>query len=171
MKTGARCAALGVFLISSTVVVRSEEAGLSPPQGSRLLLELVADGVQIYGCEARDKGFAWTFEAPEAALFDRQGQQIGTHFAGPTWKSSDGSTVVGEVIGKADAPEPGAIPWLLLRAKSHDGAGLFSAVLYIRRTETRAGIAPQTGCDAAHLGEQARMRYAATYQFFGAAPR
>jgi hypothetical protein len=35
--------------------------------------------------------------------------------------------VVGEVIAKADAPNPGAIQWLLLRAKSHEGSGMLSA--------------------------------------------
>jgi len=42
------------------------------------------------------------------------------HFGGPTWKLDDGSAVVGEVIAKADAPEPDAFQWLLLRAKSLD---------------------------------------------------
>ena len=45
-----------------------------------LLLEVVADGVQIYTCEAKDGGFAWSFKAPEANLFDKQGRQVGTHF-------------------------------------------------------------------------------------------
>jgi hypothetical protein len=133
------------------------------------LLELVADGVQIYTCDAKEGGFGWSFKAPEANLFDRQGRQVGTHFAGPTWKIDDGSVVVGEVVAKTDAPEPGAIQWLLLRAKSHDGSGTLSAAAYIRRAETKGGVAPKTGCDASHLSEQARMRYSATYQFFSEA--
>jgi hypothetical protein len=32
-------------------------------------------------------------------------------------KTNDGSAVVGEVIAKADAPEPDAIQWLLLRVE------------------------------------------------------
>jgi hypothetical protein len=68
-----------------------------PPEGSVWLLEVVADGVQIYTCEAKDGGFAWSFKAPEANLFDKQGRQVGTHFAGPTWKIDDGSAIVGEV--------------------------------------------------------------------------
>jgi hypothetical protein len=89
-----------------------------PPEGSVLLLEVVADGVQIYTCEAKDGGFAWSFEAPEANLFDKQGRQVGSHFAGPTWKIDDGSAIVGEVISRADVPGPDAIQWLLLRVKS-----------------------------------------------------
>jgi hypothetical protein len=102
---------------------------------------------------------------PEA-IFDEHGRQIGTHFGGPTWKLDDGSAVVGEVIAKADAAEPDAIQWLLLGAKSHEGSGSISAAAYIRRTETKGGIAPGTGCDASHLSEQARVCYSASYQFF-----
>jgi hypothetical protein len=106
--------------------------------------------------------------APSAGrdLFDKQGRQIGTHFSGPTCKLDDGSAVVGDIMAKVDAPKPDAIQWLLLRAKSHEGSGTLSAVAYIRRTETKGGVAPGAGCDASHLSEQARTRYSATYQFF-----
>ena len=140
-----------------------------PPEGSVSLLEFVADGVQIYTCEAKDGGFVWSFKAPEASLFDKQGRQVGAHFAGPTWKMDDGSAVVGEIVSRADAPEPGAIQWLLLRAKSHEGSGVLAPATHIRRTETKGGVAPKTGCDASHASEQARMRYSATYQFFSTA--
>jgi Protein of unknown function (DUF3455) len=149
-------------------VAKADQAAVAPPQGTTLLLEVGADGVQIYTCESKANGFEWTFKAPEANLFDNQGRQIGTHFAGPTWKLSDGSTVVGEVTAKADAAEPGAIQWLLLRAKSHEGSGNLSEVAYIRRTDTTGGVAPKTGCDASHLSQQVRMRYSATYQFLRA---
>ncbi len=132
------------------------------------MLEVVAEGVQIYTCDPKDGGFEWSFKAPDANLFDKQGRQVGAHFAGPTWKIDDGSEVVGEVVAKADAPEPGAIQWLMLRAKSHKGPGALSKVAYIRRTETKGGLAPSTGCDAGHRAQQARMRYSAVYQFFSA---
>jgi hypothetical protein len=138
------------------------------PQGAPLLLEVAADGVQIYACEAKGQGFEWVFKAPEANLFNMQNLQVGTHFAGPTWKIGGGA-VVGEVAARADAPAGGAIPWLLLRAKSHEGSGVLSTVAFIRRADTKGGIAPASGCDAAHSGAQARVRYYAAYQFFGAA--
>jgi Protein of unknown function (DUF3455) len=102
--------------------------------------------------------------APSAGgdLFDKQGRQIGTHFSGPTCKLDDGSAIVGDIMAKVDAPKPDAIQWLLLRAKSR---GTLSATAYIRRTVTRAGVAPRTGCDANHLSEQARVRYSASYQW------
>ena len=68
--------------------------------------------------------FEWTLKAPEADLFDRAGRKIGTHYAGPTWESGDGSKVVGEVKGRDNGPDPSAIPWLLLAAKSNSGSGV-----------------------------------------------
>jgi hypothetical protein len=81
---------------------------------------------------------------------------------------TDSSAIVGEVVTKADAPEKNAIQWLLLRAKAHEGQGILADAAFIRRTETKGGVAPTTGCDAGHVSEQARMRYSAIYQFFSA---
>jgi hypothetical protein len=147
----------------------AEESSVAAPKGALMLVETIADGVQIYACEAKDQSYAWVFKAPEATLFDKAGRQIGTHFAGPSWKASDGSLVVGEVAGRADAPDGVSIPWLLLRAKSHDGSGAFAKAAFIRRAETKGGAAPKSTCDAGHAGEEARMRYSAVYQFFAAA--
>jgi hypothetical protein len=166
MKIITQIIAAGILIGTGAFAAHADEAAVTPPQGAALLLELTADGIQIYGCEARGAGFEWSFKGPQAALFDKQGRQVGTHFGGPTWKLGDGSSVVGDVIAKADPPQPDAIQWLLLRAKSHEGSGTLSAVSYIRRAETRGGVAPRTGCDANHLSEEARMRYSATYQFF-----
>jgi hypothetical protein len=157
----ATCGAAPVFSL------KAAEPLVPAPQGAPLLLEVMADGVQVYSCEPKGPGFEWTFKAPEANLFDQQGVQIGAHFAGPTWKLSD-ATIVGEVVSRADAPASGAIPWLLLKTKSHEGAGAVAATAFIRRAETKGGVAPTTGCDAAHRDEQVRMRYSALYQFFGA---
>ena len=161
-------AASALFILAA-VPALADQAAVGPPAGAPLLLEVLADGVQIYACEAKEKGPEWVFKAPEANLFDAQGRQIGTHFAGPGWKLADGSEVTGAVIAKAEAPVPGAVPWLLLEAKSHAGSGSLAAAATIRRADTKGGAAPATGCDASRLGEQARMRYSATYQFFGAA--
>ena len=168
MTRGASVAA-AILIGTGLFAARADQSAVAPPTGSASVLELAADGVKIYTCEAKEGGFAWSFKAPEANLFDKQGRQVGTHFAGPTWKLDDGSDVVGEVVAKADAAEPGAIQWLLLRVKSHQGSGALSPVAYIRRAETKGGLAPSTGCDASHLSQQARMRYSATYQFFSAA--
>jgi hypothetical protein len=67
---------------------------------------------------------------------------------------------------KAEAPKAGAIPWLLLKAKSHEGAGTFGRVLYIQRVDTEGGVAPVTGCDQAHFNNEVRVDYRADYYFY-----
>jgi len=161
--------AAGILIGTGVFAVAADQATVTPPQTSALLLELFADGVQIYTCEAKESRFQWSFKAPEANLFDRQGGQIGVHFAGPTWKMADGSAIIGEIVARGDAPESGAIQWLLLRVKSQEGSGALAQAAFIRRMDTKGGTAPKTGCDASHVSQQARMRYSAVYQFFSAA--
>ncbi len=144
-------------------------ANLVPPADAILLFELSATGVQIYSCEADpedDTEFVWTFKAPEADLLNRHGELVGTHFAGPTWQGHDGSSVVGAVLERADSPDTGAIPWLLLEATEHTGSGAFSTITYVQRLDTVGGVAPDEGCDADHAGDEVRQPYEATYAFF-----
>jgi len=163
-------AAMAVVALGAAAGIARAQAPLVPaPQGAPVVLEAIADGVQKYVCEAKDQSYEWVFKAPEASLFDRQGRQIGLHYAGPTWMTSDRAAVVGEVAAKADAPRAGAIPWLLLRAKSNVGTGPLGSTAFIRRIDTVGGVAPMAGCDSAHQGEEARMRYSALYVFLGAA--
>jgi len=158
--------AAAVLIGTGGLATDADQAAMAPPEGSQLVLELFADGVQIYTCDPKGDGYYWSFKGPEANHFDKQDRQVGTHFTGPTWSTDDGAEVIGEVVAKADAPEPGAIQWLLLRVKNRQGSGPLSTVAYIRLIDTKGGAAPKTGCDAHHLSEQARMRYSATYQFF-----
>ena len=156
-------------LLLATGGAVADTAALSPPEGARVLLRTSAKGVQIYTCQASGASFAWVFKAPEATLF-AGGQKVGDHFAGPSWKALDGSIVTGEVAGKADAPAPNSIPWLLLRAKSHEDKGQFAQVAFIQRVDTKGGVAPTSGCDADHNGAEARIGYSARYIFYAAGP-
>ncbi|WP_036260834.1 DUF3455 domain-containing protein [Methylocapsa aurea] len=163
------CVAGALWCLAGAAIA---EETLAPPAGAKQLLEVGADGVQVYVCslvEQRDKAqiFVWVFDEPEATLFDAEGRQIGTHSKGPTWTLADESEITGEVVAKKPSPQPRTIPWLLLKAKSHQGAGPFAAATFIRRVETKGGAEPVGGCDADHKGDVARMRYSATYQFFG----
>ena len=127
---------------------------------------LDASGVQVYECRAKagDAGAAeWVFIAPEAQLFDADGLPVGKHYAGPTWESNDGSKVVGAVKAKADAPDAGAIPWLLLATHSTGGSGAFANVTSVQRVATSGGVAPSAGCSTATIGQQARVPYKAQY--------
>jgi hypothetical protein len=142
-------------------------AALRPPAGQTVYLEAVATGVQIYECSRKPDGaFEWTFKAPEAALADREGHAIGKHYAGPTWESTDGSSVVGEVKARDAGPTPSAIPWLLLAAKTNNGTGTFAAARSIQRVSTAGGVAPKEPCTEARLKDVARVPYTATYYFY-----
>ena len=140
---------------------------LRVPPGHELFFQALAVGVQIYDCQATKSGFEWVFRSPEAVLFNGSAQLLGTHFAGPTWQSLDGSRVVGARVASADASNPKSIPWLLLRASSHEGTGMLSTVTYIQRLLTGGGTAPPAeACDEAHSGEEARASYIAAYYFY-----
>jgi hypothetical protein len=140
-----------------------------PPTGQQVVLTVKGDGVQIYVCKQPVDGAAeWVFQAPEAKLLDAAGKEVGSHGAGPFWKSVDGSLLKGQVVANSKAPDPGAIAWLLLKASAHEGDGVFSKVEYIRRSETHGGVAPAGGCDAEHLNRTVRVPYTARYAFYAA---
>ena len=113
-----------------------------------------ATGFQIYVCRPDADGKpAWTLKAPEAELFDEQGKSIGKHFGGPTWQLNDGSQVTGKMAAKVDAPDPKAIPWLLVTVTGHSGSGKLSGVTSIQRVNTVGGLAPSgAGMHSAERG-------------------
>jgi len=114
--------------------------------------------------------FDWSFKAPEADLTGQDGNKVAKHYAGPTWEANDGSKVVGGVLQKADAPQAGAVPWLLLKAKTNQGPGLFEKATYIQRVDTEGGVAPATGCDQTHVNTEVRVEYRANYYFYVPGP-
>jgi uncharacterized protein DUF3455 len=141
---------------------------LRVPDGQTILLRMAARGAQVYTCKAKNAepaAYEWVLKAPDAELFDQRGAKVGRHYAGPTWESADGSRVVGEVMERS--PVQGAIPLLLLRAKSNEGAGALGSVKYIQRLDTASGVAPPVGCDAERAGTEARVEYSANYDFYG----
>jgi hypothetical protein len=131
---------------------------LRVPEGHKVASEMSAIGVQIY----RWDGTTWVFVAPEAVLFKGKGV-VGTHYAGPTWESNSGSTVVGAVLERC-TPDPTAIPWLLLGAVETDGPGVFAKVTYIQRINTVGGLAPSEPGE--FVGEEAEVPYLADYVFY-----
>jgi hypothetical protein len=158
---------------SSAVEMPEVPDTLRPPPNQVLFLEARATGVQIYECAAtRDDPphFQWVFKAPEAELFDRSGRKIGSHYAGPTWESTDGSTVVGEVKARASGPDASAIPWLLLSAKSVTGQGTFAQTKSIQRVQTAGGSSPSEPCGPAQAQHVVRVPYRATYYFYTSKP-
>jgi Protein of unknown function (DUF3455) len=130
-----------------------------PPGNHELLLEAKGEGVQIYTCTNGE----WALKAPDAKLLDTQGTVIGTHFAGPTWKLTDGSEVKGKAITSQPSPNADSVPWLLIEALPEGGTGQFADVNYIRRTETHGGVAPKGACTSG----ETKVPYTAKYSFYG----
>jgi hypothetical protein len=171
----AKAAALAVLFLGQAAgqhIVRPDvPAKIAAPANEQVVLMAHASGSQIYVCQAgADQKLAWTLKAPEADLSDAKGANIGRHFAGPTWKHSDGSEVTGKAAAREDAPEPGAIPWLLVNVTGHTGSGVLTRVTSIQRIHTKGGQAPATGCDDSHSGGEVKVPYTADYYFFAPAP-
>jgi hypothetical protein len=133
-------------------------AAIAVPAGHKLYMRAHAVGVQIYACD----GTAWSFVAPRAKL--TAGKDKLTHFAGPTWKHRDGSTVVGQVV--ANAPRKRTIPWLLLSTTATE-RGKIAKTTYIQRINTTGGLMPDARlCTPSTAGTQREVRYTADYLFW-----
>lgn len=141
------------------------------PAGEDVVLETHGSGSQIYVCQAgKDGKPTWVFKAPEADLRDQQGTVVIHHFAGPTWKDNDGSQVSGKTVAQVASPDPNSIPWLLLTAASHSGAGILDHVTSIQRIHTKGGAAPPADdCNTSKLNQEAKRSYTADYYFYAPA--
>jgi hypothetical protein len=141
--------------------VRGECDALRPPAGSKLAAHFHAVGVQIYHWS----GTAWTFVAPEAVLYADAGgmDKVGRHYAGPTWESVGGSTVVGGTA-RLCTHDSSAIPWLSLGAVAGERPGIFRRITFIQRMHTVGGLAPSAPGSVA--GQEARVPYTAEYLFY-----
>src|ERR1700722_20454418 len=120
---------------------------LKPPAGQYPRSHAHASGQQIYVCD----GSKWILNRPDATLFDEAGKKVGSHFAGPTWRWSDGSQVTGRPIASATT-DPDSILWLLLTATGHAGDGVMKNVSSIQRLQTKGGKAPANGCGSSRKG-------------------
>jgi hypothetical protein len=172
------------FIVSTLAFAMSASAGaqgaasvanvpenLKPSANESVAMVVAAKGVQIYECRPvknQADAYEWALVAPLADLFDASGNKVGIHYAGPHWESLDGSRIVGAAKASADAPQPGAIPWVLLAAKSDGGAGAFSKVTSVQRVNTVGGVPPRTGCSQTAAGTMVRVPYAADYYFLAA---
>ena len=132
---------------------------IAVPAGNKVHFHGFGVGVQIYTWN----GTSWGTAVPEAILFHAEGV-VTIHFAGPTWQSNSGSSVVGALPPKAVTVDTNAIPWLRLSAKSTEGPGIFADTTFIQRVNTTGGKAPST--DGAFVGQVARVPYTADYFFY-----
>jgi hypothetical protein len=159
----------GIVVLSSAQAQAQAQApvpgALQPAGVTHVVASLEASGVQIYVCR-RDAAnqLAWTFQAPQADLYDAAGQFVVRHGAGPSWQAPDGSRITGKLLQRAaDPDDAAAIPMLLLSATNAGGPGLLSTVRYVQRLATHGGAAPTQAC--VHEGEEGRSPYLAQYVF------
>lgn len=142
----------------SSLVPPAVASPITPPQGLRVVAGYSALGWTISTCEPipSDAGDATTtFTWVPSAVADLYGSgcRIVAHlevpaesFAGPsptlksTWTSVDGSSVTASQVSSVPSPgHPGGVnasPWVLYRATSHGGEGIFSDVTYVQRVDT-----------------------------------
>jgi len=131
------------------------------PSGNKVAFQVYAKGAQVY----KWNGIKWDFVGPVATLFAdaNYSGEVGTHYAGPTWKSNSGSKVVAS-RQKDCAPDPTAIPWLLLKTVSTTGPGIFSSVTYVQRVNTVGGLAPTA--PGSMVDEVMEVPYTTEYYFY-----
>jgi hypothetical protein len=161
-----KTATLALLLLSGLVVsARAAEAPLSDAiaaPGETIVLSVHAEGAQVYECKAGSGGkTGWAFREPIATLLV-DGKTVGRHYAGPTWEHSDGSAVVGKVVGNVPGATPNDIPWLKLEVISRRGSGLLSGVTTVQRINTKGGKL-EGACDKA--GATHSAPYSADYVF------
>lgn len=147
---------MGMVLCAGVAVAQD---ATMPPAGQKAVLTVQGKGVQIYTCKAKQ----WVFVAPAARLFDDKGVEVGSHGDGPVWMLQDGSAVKGTVAAKTPSPDAASVPWLLLKASSTGGKGTLATVEFVRRSETKGGVAPSGGCEE---GAFSRVPYEAAYTFY-----
>lgn len=98
-----------VFLSRSTQAqqpVNSPAQGsMDPPSGQQQLLEVHAEGVQIYSCAVENGKAGCKFQGPEAKLTNSDGSLAGNHSAGPSWKLTDSSEVKGSMVASKPRPK------------------------------------------------------------------
>ncbi len=135
-------------------------AEIAVQDGNKVHFHGFGIGVQIYTWD----GFSWGVPVPDATLYDSDGNVVATHFAGPTWKSNSGSSVVGLVVPPRITVDTNAIPWLLLSAVNPEGPGIFANTTFIQRVNTSGGKAP--AANGTVIGQVASVPYSADYYFY-----
>jgi hypothetical protein len=135
-------------------------------KGETVVLQVHAEGAQLYECKANASGqLAWQFREPIAALM-HDGKTVGRHYAGPTWEI-EGSTIAAKPAGRAPGATAKDIPWLKLDVSDRRGDGPLKEVTTVQRVNTRGGNV-EGGCETA--GDFRAEPYAADYVFLRKVP-
>jgi Protein of unknown function (DUF3455) len=126
------------------------------------ILVVHATGAQIYECKADASGSAnWVFREPIATLI-RDGETIGHHYVGPTWKLADGEVVRGKQSAAAPGATPSDVALLKLDVAEHRGNGALKDAKLVLRLNTRGGVLEG---ECLKAGELRAEPYSADYAF------
>jgi hypothetical protein len=144
-------------------------AAVKAPDGHKAAMTWTGSGELTYECRAKADdaaAFEWAFVGPDAKLTDaRSRAAMGRYYAGPTWETTGGAKVTGKQVAVAQAAA-GNIPFQLVKAEG--GSGELAGVTYVQRVNTKGGVAPSGGCDAATKGARQTVPYSADYVFYKA---
>lgn len=160
-------AALSFFSYPIAAATPEDAQALAVPADQALVFEAMAAGVRVYECmkvSDNSSKFEWVFKAPEADLYDANGNGIGHYHEGPVWEAYDGSKAVGEVKGKYPGLDATAIP-LLPSSKSNAGKGVFAQTTSVQLLRTKGWQAPTEPCNQARVGKESRIFFTANYRF------
>jgi hypothetical protein len=128
-------------------------------KGETAILQVHAEGAQIYECKADAGGkLAWAFREPIASLF-KDGKTVGRHYAGPTWEIGWGA-IVAKVAAQAPGRSASDIAWLKLDVTDRRGDGALKDAATVQRIDTKGGAA-KGSCDKA--GDLHSEPYSAEY--------
>jgi len=139
-------------------------SSIKAPSDREPVLQLFAQGVQIFRCEKRDAGLAWMFRQPEAELLDGSGKVVARHGASFSFEHVDGSRLLSTVAAYDDAPKATDLRWLLLTTRSF-GKGAFEGVTHVQRVNTQGGM-PPARCAANQLGQLLRVDFRSEFIFY-----
>jgi hypothetical protein len=141
-------------------------SSIKAPSDREPVLQLTAQGVQIFRCEKRDSGFVWVFRQPEAQLADASGKVVGRHGANFSFEHNDGSRLVASIVSYDEAPNTADLRWLLLTTRSY-GKGAFEGITHVQRVNTRGGMPPPK-CEPGLSNQILRVDFSADLIYYRA---
>jgi hypothetical protein len=141
-------------------------SSIKPPSDREPVLQLSAQGVQIFRCEKRGGTFVWAFRQPDAQLLDSSEKVVGRHGASFSFEHNDGSRLTATIVAYDEAPHSEDLRWVLMATRSF-GKGTFEGITHVQRVNTRGGMPPKK-CDAAQSNQLLRVDFSADFVFYRA---
>jgi hypothetical protein len=158
--------ALGIAMITISMMSAAAASAAELPEAvaapdALAVMEVHAEGAQIYECKGdAGGGLSWQFREPIALLI-QDGRTIGKHYAGLTWAIKD-SMIVAKAVGRAPGASAKDIPWVKLEVTERHGGWPLSDVTTVQRINTVGGNL-EGACQK--VGDLRAEAYSADYVF------